>query len=289
MKKIFISYRRVDAYETHRLSAALKSEYGNSAVFLDAGSLKPGQYWKDKLHQTLQEADALLVVIGYNWLHIQDEASGKRRIDQPNDWVRNEITTFLQRKVHKPELSIIPVLIDGAMMPLKEFLDPELNPVCDFQAVRINYTGGNIDFAEIKKSLKDVGFHPIAFPPVVTPFKEFPPNPITEEEEGEFLTEYKMWTVIEYEKPGYYGEYMRELYRMYEFSSYEEAFKFILKVDKMVIRPLNHHPRWQNTYNRLEFWLCTFNIGHRPSTKDTQLARALEEAWVQFSASIKKS
>jgi pterin-4a-carbinolamine dehydratase len=63
---------------------------------------------------------------------------------------------------------------------------------------------------------------------------------------------------------------------MYEFSTYEMAWRFMIRVDELAIRPYNHHPRWQNTFNRIEFWLCTFNIGHKPSKRDLRLARILE-------------
>ena len=56
-------------------------------------------------------------------------------------------------------------------MPLKEFLDPELNTICDFQQLKLNYTGSNIDFAEIKNRLKAVVSTPLHFLLVVTPLQ----------------------------------------------------------------------------------------------------------------------
>lgn len=75
---------------------------------------------------------------------------------------------------------------------------------------------------------------------------------------------------------------MRELYRVFEFTSYDNAWKFMTLVDEKGIRPFNHHPRWQNTYNRVEVWLCTFNIGHKPSKKDLRLAGIMEDIWEEF-------
>jgi pterin-4a-carbinolamine dehydratase len=33
-------------------------------------------------------------------------------------------------------------------------------------------------------------------------------------------------------------------------------------IDAKGTKPNNHYPHWQNTYNHVEVWLCTFNIEH---------------------------
>ena len=282
MKKIFISYRRVDSYETNRLASALKSEYGDSNIFLDFDSMKPGDAWPESLNKALNLADALIVIISKSWLHMQDEESGKRRIDMEDDWVRKEIVTFLNRKKNNPDLLILPVLINNAKMPDKRFLDNEINEICDYQAIELHYTGSTIDFVQIKYRLVMAKIVSNSPPPVVTPVGEIPPDTLTKEKEEQFLEKYKFWRIIEREKPGSVGDVMRELYRMYEFVSYEDAWKFMMKIDELGVKPYNHHPRWQNTYNRVEVWLCTFNIGHKPSYRDVRLATIFEDTWEKF-------
>jgi len=49
MKKLFISYRRVDSYETNRLATALKHEYGENNIFLDYESIYGGDDWPEKI------------------------------------------------------------------------------------------------------------------------------------------------------------------------------------------------------------------------------------------------
>jgi pterin-4a-carbinolamine dehydratase len=287
MKKIFISYRRVDSYEANRLATTLKSEYGDNNIFLDFDSMKPGEIWPDSLKHALNSADALLLIISKNWLHMQDEESGKRRIDLEDDWVRKEIIDFLKRKKENPDLLILPVLINGAKMPEKKYLDDTLNEICDFQAIELIYTGSTIDYVQIKHRLVMAKIFSNSPPPVVTPILDMPPDNLTKEEEDKFLDKYKFWKIIEREKPGYAGDVMRELYRMYEFTSYEDAWKFMIKVDENGVKPYNHHPRWQNTYNRVEVWLCTFNIGHKPSYRDLRLAKIFEETWEKFVLGLK--
>jgi hypothetical protein len=53
----------------------------------------------------------LLALIGSQWVTITDE-EGKRRLDDPNDFVRLEIEAALQRGV-----LVIPILVRGAKMP----------------------------------------------------------------------------------------------------------------------------------------------------------------------------
>ena len=72
---------------------------------------KKGDNWKDTINAHLEECDCLVVVIGKNWLRLQDE-NFIRRINKKDDWVRKEIETALRRKI-----KIIPLLM-GATTPM---------------------------------------------------------------------------------------------------------------------------------------------------------------------------
>ena len=282
MKKIFISYRRSDAYDTDRLAKFLRVEFGHENIFFDTESMHPGVDWPESIKDFLMISDLMLLIIGPNWLRIQDDYSGRRRIDMDNDWVRLEILSFLKRKYSNENLLLIPVLVNGAKMPEKDYLDEALGIICDFQYIQLSNTGSSLDFVPLKNLLLHNRIKPINPPAVVTPITLAPPDPLTQIEEDEFLDQYPRWQIIESDKPGSPGDYMRELYRFFEFRSYEDAWKFLSKVDENGIRPFNHHPKWQNTYNRVEFWLCTFNIGHKPSKRDLRLAKILEEIAHEF-------
>jgi pterin-4a-carbinolamine dehydratase len=279
MKNIFISYRRSDTSDTvHRMALAL-NEFGENNIFFDRDSAPPGTQWPDLIRNAIEEADALLVVIGQKWLHIQDTRSGRRRIDIEDDWVRQEILTFIGRKQTKKNLIILPLLVNGADMPRPEFLDDDLKQLCDYQPLRIGNNGSNLDFVQVKQRLIENRFRPITPPAVVTPVSGQKPLQLTEQEEEDFLKEYTNWSIIEQDKPGASGDVMRELYRLYEFTDYAVAWKFMSQVDELGIRPYHHHPRWQNSYNRIEIWLSTFNVGHKPTKKDIRLAKIMESTW----------
>jgi hypothetical protein len=56
----------------------------------------------------------MLVLIGNTWSSALDR-TGKRRLDMPKDWVRQEIETALEL-----DIPIIPVCVQGAPMRLRK-------------------------------------------------------------------------------------------------------------------------------------------------------------------------
>ena len=66
------------------------------------------------------QADAMLVVIGPNWLDSRN-IDGVRRLDDPDDFVRREIALALNGNA-----VVIPVLVGGAVMPVEADLPAEL-------------------------------------------------------------------------------------------------------------------------------------------------------------------
>jgi 4a-hydroxytetrahydrobiopterin dehydratase len=119
-------------------------------------------------------------------------------------------------------------------------------------------------------------------PPVSTPRIGYTPRQLTSEEEKRFLETYSEWKVIEAVDTYAVGGLRRELHRIYEIRSFELAFRFMSEVSEKAITPQEHHPRWQNTWNRLEIWLTTFNLGYRLSVKDRRLAKKIEELWSDY-------
>lgn len=105
-ERIFISYRRDDSFaEAALICAALQNRAGHDAVFMDK-SLQPGVDWPEEIQTALVKANTVLVIVGdwNKWLGVQD--FGKRRIDDPKDWVHQEAALALKQKK-----KIIPVLI----------------------------------------------------------------------------------------------------------------------------------------------------------------------------------
>jgi hypothetical protein len=121
MPVIFISYRRADSQDvTGRIFDRLVAKFTQKQVFKDVDSIPMGVSFPMHIKQMLGKAAAVLVIIGPNWLHAQDE-QGSRRLDDPNDYVRLEIEIAM-----RSPMPVIPVLVANARMPLASELPPSL-------------------------------------------------------------------------------------------------------------------------------------------------------------------
>lgn len=124
--QIFVCYRREDAAgHAGRLRDRLAAVFGDSQVFLDIDQIGIGEDFVERTVSVVESCRALLVVIGRHWLDSRD-AEGRRRLDNPDDYVRLEIRAALRRA---PQLVIIPVLVQGATMPRNEDLPADLQPL----------------------------------------------------------------------------------------------------------------------------------------------------------------
>ncbi len=87
-----------------------------------------GAKWESELQGALASCDALIVLIGPQWLKCEQPAApGCRRLDAPNDWVRGEIAAVLHRReASSQNVLVLPVLIGGAQAPLAADLPIEL-------------------------------------------------------------------------------------------------------------------------------------------------------------------
>jgi Protein kinase domain/TIR domain len=122
--RIFISYRRDDVPDaTDRLVEALVTRFGKQNVFVDVDSIEIGAEFAKVIGDYVARSDVLLAVIGRRWLDAVDD-DGKRRIEDPGDYVRTEIEAALARDVR-----VVPVLVHGASMPRQAQLPDSLWPM----------------------------------------------------------------------------------------------------------------------------------------------------------------
>jgi hypothetical protein len=111
--RIFVSYRRADtANQAGWLAERLAGYYGRPQVIKDVDSIQLGNDFAEVIAAAVTSCDALLALIGHQWLAA---AAG------PNDFVRVEIESALTRGIR-----VIPVLVDGARMPAAAELPPGL-------------------------------------------------------------------------------------------------------------------------------------------------------------------
>jgi len=127
---IFINYRREDSAGTAgRLHDRLAQVFGRKDIFMDVDQIPPGIDFVAHLNSQVAACKAFLVVIGPHWLNVKNEA-GERRLHQPDDFVAIEIAAALAR-----DIRVIPVLVDGAIIPKASELPDSLKPLVRRQAI----------------------------------------------------------------------------------------------------------------------------------------------------------
>jgi hypothetical protein len=112
MPVIFISYRRSDSQDvTGRIYDRLVAKFKREQILKDVDNIPLGVSFPLHLQQMLRKADVVLVVIGPTWTTATD-GKGRRRLDDPNDFVRVEVEAALRGKI-----PVIPILVSNAAMP----------------------------------------------------------------------------------------------------------------------------------------------------------------------------
>jgi hypothetical protein len=133
MSGIFISYRREDsAAHAGRLYDRLSSRFGAGQVFMDVDDIPPGADFAAHIDAKVASCDAMVVVIGKNWLTVRN-AEGQLRLSDPTDFVGLEVALALQRGV-----LVIPVLVAGATIPRTEELRRDLQPLARRNALTLS-------------------------------------------------------------------------------------------------------------------------------------------------------
>lgn len=133
MPRIFISYRRTDSQSiTDRINDRLIDAFGSKNIFKDVDRIPPGSTFADVLESGLRQCNVLLVIIGKHWVNITDD-EGKRRLTDPADFVRIEV----ERGLNRPDMLVIPVLVEGAQVPDSDDLPDSLDPLVSKQVVTV--------------------------------------------------------------------------------------------------------------------------------------------------------
>ncbi|GEM_PF-1352902 len=158
---IFLSYRRDDsAGHVGRLYDALTARFGSQRIFVDIDHISPGQDFIQVVDDAVGRCAVLLIVMGKRWAGTG--RVGKRRIDDPGDFVRLEVVGGLRRT----GLRMIPVLVGGAKMLGPAELPEDLRELSRRNAFELSDTRWKEDVARLINELDRV-MGPMATP--VTP------------------------------------------------------------------------------------------------------------------------
>lgn len=151
MPAIFISYRRHDSEgEAGRLFDDLVEQFGEPSVFMDVAGIAVGRDFRKAIDQSVATCSAMLALIGPGWLEERDEA-GKRRLDNPGDFVRVETAAALKR-----DIPVIPVLVREAKMPHADELPEDLKDLAYRNCVELTHVRWKSDLKVLVDGLHEL-------------------------------------------------------------------------------------------------------------------------------------
>ncbi len=278
---LFISYRRADTQSFARdLHKHLAAGFGYHRVFMDRAEIRAGQRWAERLEEELARSTVVLVLVGPQWLKLQDK-DYRRRIDGPDDWVRREIATALAAGKE-----VIPVYVAGAV-PITDAaaLPPDLAGLPARQRVVLTDDSWNDGMARLVQRLEQLGLR-AARPGFRLPARLKHVAALTPPELERALAALPHWSLTGEERRVPYSAGPvphSELYREYAFARFEEATAFMAETSP-AINQGNHHPRWENFWTTVRVWLSTWDIEFQPSRYDVELAQWLDRAYIEFTA-----
>ncbi len=148
---VFLSCRRGDTADVcGRMYDSLARTFGKGRLFKDVNNLRPGADFGEAITSILPKCQATLVLIGPQWLSAADD-DGRRRLDEPNDWVRVEVEMAL----NAGGLHVVPVLVNGATMPRAEELPASLHGLLRRHAAVIRRDPDfHVDVARLTSALR---------------------------------------------------------------------------------------------------------------------------------------
>ena len=148
---VFISYRREDLRGfAGRIYDRLSDRLGSENIFFDVDNIAPGLDFVEVLTERVASCDALVAVIGKDWLASIDR-TGRRRLDDAEDFVRVEIEAALKRGVR-----VIPVLVENAAMPKADELPESLRKLARRQGIAIDHGRFNSDVERLLRILSEI-------------------------------------------------------------------------------------------------------------------------------------
>ncbi|MGH8719279.1 MAG: TIR domain-containing protein, partial [Burkholderiales bacterium] len=117
-------------------------------VFMDVSGIEPGVDFVEAIETAVGACEVLVVIVGKDWLKAVD-VSGRRRLDDPQDFIRLEVAAALKRNIR-----VIPVLVRGAAVPATNELPSELEKLARRNAIELSDNRWDSDVREFIKLLE---------------------------------------------------------------------------------------------------------------------------------------
>lgn len=149
MARVFISYRRDDSGGyTQAIFDDLTDRFGRGQVFKDHVAIPGGADFITTIERAIERADAVVVVIGPEWLTCKD-AAGHRRLDNPDDPIVFEVSAALRR-----DAPIFPILVGAARMPRPSDLPEPIRALTRHNAIELSDARWDYDVARLADAIE---------------------------------------------------------------------------------------------------------------------------------------
>lgn len=272
---IFINYRRDDSgAEMRALATTLRQAFGPTSVFLDTEVVRSGEKWPDRILRALRRATVVIVAIGPAWLRAADDY-GRRRLDLPDDWVRQEIEHALARNI-----PVIPLLVGRGKLPTIAALPNGIAGLMEHQTYEVRDEYWEQDLRGLMLRLEALGCRRVTTN-ILYPKPHVSPKELSQKELKVALDDLPSWRLQTSTISGREPDTQTELVRTYNFATFEKVIEFMAKASPYITN-MNHHPRWENVYCSLTVGLTTWDIGFRPSRFDVELAGYLDKLFRNY-------
>jgi pterin-4a-carbinolamine dehydratase len=272
----FINYRvDGDRGNAELLRERIERGIGHGAVFIDT-TIRLGRTWPEEIRQALDDATVMLVIIGRSWLQAEDQYN-RRRIDMEDDWVRLEIEHALAA-----DKTVVPVLFEGAPKPPSNALPPSIAPLLDREWYEVRGSAMQHDI-DLLLSMLSHDYRGVAVDATTYSLYPIPPedvpDPLSDEKIAVALGgTLRSWSLSHTSTER--GDSVA-IAREYRFKTFRDAVKF-MSTAAPGCDIANHHPDWENVWRTVRVRLTTWDIGHRVSDRDIQLAKYLDKVYAEF-------
>jgi pterin-4a-carbinolamine dehydratase len=292
---VFISYRRSDSqHAAFAIADRMRWSFGTEEIFFDRGSIEGGDSWPQSIQKALASAKLVLVIIGPTWLSTADKW-GRRRIDDPEDWVQREICTALSANAAGRN-TIVQVCLEGSEELQADALPEPLRALCSLhkKTLHNDHWEGGIE-ALLKLVKSKTGLRRIRREMEEDKNSDDPrriarPDPkesgrpvMSVEKIHAQLASFTGWDLNWGPHPWGIAGQAQEISKTYEFVSFPEAVGFMAYTASHIQawKP-PHHPRWENQWRSLTAFFTTWDVGCRVTKLDIKAAKDLDALYFKF-------
>ena len=115
---------------------------------MDVAAIEPGRDFRKAIDESVSNCSILLAMIGQEWLESKND-TGRRRLENPNDFVRMELASALQR-----DIPVVPLLVRGAKMPRPDQLPDDLKELAYRNAMELTHARWKTDVQLLIQALR---------------------------------------------------------------------------------------------------------------------------------------